>query len=71
MGAKKKFYYPMMLQSNMEMIRHTLIHASFSDIEYPHVKRESLFENVFLNLARQDRLEQQWSFGRNQEAHLQ
>ena len=40
----KKFYYPTMLQSNKDMIRHTLIHASFSDREYRHVKRESLFE---------------------------
>ena len=56
-----------MLQSNKEMIRHILIHASFSDREYRHVKQESLFENVFLNLEGQDRLEHEWSLGRNEE----
>ena len=37
------------------MIRHTLIHTSLSDREYRHVIRESLFENVILNMQGQDR----------------
>ena len=54
------------------MIRDALIHASFSEREYRSTREARVsFRECFLNLAGQDRLEQQWSFGRNQKHSLE